>query len=281
MGEAPAYPADDGVAYERLLGRWTGRLAAGPDRLCRAAGRRAAARRRLRHWQPGVRARAPLPRPERARGRCCRTLSRLRSGRAPAAPASEFTQADATDLPFADGYVCRRARAARAQLHARSATRDARDAARDPRRQGWSPPRSGTFAAASFFQRLFWDTAAALEPDAGRVRDRLFSHPLALPEGLVELWRAAGLRAVERGSITIRMDFSGLRRLLAAAAGRPGALRRLCRGPSGGAPCADRGWRACGLPGRRSGRPPLADRDRLGGARPGPLASLVERHLLQ
>ena len=64
------------------------------------------------------------------------------------------------------------------------------------------------FRGGLLYQRLFWDTAAALEPDAGRARDRLFSHPLALPEGLVELWQAVGLRAVERGSLTIRMDFA-------------------------------------------------------------------------
>ena len=29
-----------------------------------------------------------------------------------------------------------------------------------------------------------------------------------MPEGLVELWRGAGVHALERGSLTIRMDFS-------------------------------------------------------------------------
>ena len=43
---------------------------------------------------------------------------------------------------------------------------------------------------------------------AGVARDRLFSSPLALPDGLPVLWRDAGLTAVERGSITIRMEYA-------------------------------------------------------------------------
>jgi SAM-dependent methyltransferase len=56
-------------------------------------------------------------------------------------------------------------------------------------------------------QRLFWDTAAALDPAAGASRDRLFSHPLATPDGLLELWRGIGLAAVESRSLTIRMEY--------------------------------------------------------------------------
>jgi AcrR family transcriptional regulator len=64
------------------------------------------------------------------------------------------------------------------------------------------------FRGGLVFQRLFWDTAAGLDPDAGSARDRLFSAPLALPDGLPALWRAAGLDAVERASITIRMEYA-------------------------------------------------------------------------
>src|SRR5258708_3872715 len=75
--------------------------------------------------------------------------------------------------------------------------------------------RGGVVAAAVWdfrgglvFQRLFWATAAGLDPSAGVVRDRLFSGPLALPDGLPMLWRDSGLTAVERGSITIRMEYA-------------------------------------------------------------------------
>src|SRR5213078_4051551 len=60
------------------------------------------------------------------------------------------------------------------------------------------------FRGGLVFQRLFWDTAAGLDPGAGAARDRLFSGALAVPDGLPALWNDAGLAAVERGSITIR-----------------------------------------------------------------------------
>lgn len=75
--------------------------------------------------------------------------------------------------------------------------------------------RDGTVAAAVWdfrgglvYQRLFWDTAAAFEPGAAAARDRLFSHPLATSDGLLELWRSAGLDDLRCDSVTIRMDFA-------------------------------------------------------------------------
>ena len=64
------------------------------------------------------------------------------------------------------------------------------------------------FRGGLVFQRLFWDTAAGLDPAAGAARDRLFSSLLALPDGLPALWREAGLTAIERNSITIRMEYA-------------------------------------------------------------------------
>ena len=45
-------------------------------------------------------------------------------------------------------------------------------------------------------------------PSQRAARDRLFSHPLATREGLVDLWRSAGLADVRCESATIRMDFA-------------------------------------------------------------------------
>jgi SAM-dependent methyltransferase len=64
------------------------------------------------------------------------------------------------------------------------------------------------FRGGLVYQRLFWDTAAGIDPRAGIARDRLFSTPLALPDGLPKLFDAAGLNQVQRGSITIRMDYA-------------------------------------------------------------------------
>jgi SAM-dependent methyltransferase len=61
------------------------------------------------------------------------------------------------------------------------------------------------FRGGLVYQRIFWDTAAGLDAGAAAARDRLFSGALALPDGLVELFKSAGLDPIERTSITIRM----------------------------------------------------------------------------
>jgi ubiquinone/menaquinone biosynthesis C-methylase UbiE len=65
------------------------------------------------------------------------------------------------------------------------------------------------FRGGLVYQRLFWDTAAGIDPQAGAARDRLFSAPLALPDALPKLFEEAGLAQIQRSSITIRMDYGG------------------------------------------------------------------------
>ena len=57
------------------------------------------------------------------------------------------------------------------------------------------------------FQRMLWDTAVAIDPNARVARDRLFANPVAVPGGLAGFFRDAGLKDVETQSLTIRMDF--------------------------------------------------------------------------
>jgi len=64
------------------------------------------------------------------------------------------------------------------------------------------------FRGGLVFHRLLWDTAAGIDPQAGVARDRLFSGALALPDALPQLFSAAGLADVQRGSITVRMNFA-------------------------------------------------------------------------
>ena len=64
------------------------------------------------------------------------------------------------------------------------------------------------FRGGLVYQRILWDTIASLDPRAAATRDRIFSAPLGLPDGMVDLWRAEGLDDVTRSSLTIRMDFS-------------------------------------------------------------------------
>ena len=71
-----------------------------------------------------------------------------------------------------------------------------------------SPASGWDFRGGLVYQRLFWDSAAGIDPAAGTARDRLFSAPLALPDGLLNLFEHCGLLRVEQSSITIRMDYA-------------------------------------------------------------------------
>jgi len=55
-------------------------------------------------------------------------------------------------------------------------------------------------------QRLLWDTAAVLDPSA--VRPRALFRSLSEPDEMAAVWRRLGLREVEQTSLTIRMDFA-------------------------------------------------------------------------
>jgi len=63
------------------------------------------------------------------------------------------------------------------------------------------------FPGGLVYQRIFWDTAAALDPAADRARARHYSSPMTPPGELVAAFAAAGLDRVEGCSLTIRMDY--------------------------------------------------------------------------
>ncbi|MGI9416784.1 MAG: class I SAM-dependent methyltransferase [Geminicoccaceae bacterium] len=64
------------------------------------------------------------------------------------------------------------------------------------------------FRGGLVYQRMLWDTVASIDAAGAATRDRIFSTPLGLPDGMVDLWQAAGLDDVTRDSLTIRLDFS-------------------------------------------------------------------------
>ena len=200
------YRASDGAAYERFLGRWSRILAspfadfARPPADGRAldvgCGTGSLALALAERGGSGRVAGIDIARPYIA-------FARSR----PAAAAIDFAVGDASGLPYAD----RRFTAALAQLSLNfvpDAARAVREMHRVVRPGGVVTAAVWDFRGGLVFQRLFWDTAAGLDPAAGAARDRLFSSPLALPDGLPLLWRETGLTAVERSSITIRMDFA-------------------------------------------------------------------------
>jgi hypothetical protein len=64
------------------------------------------------------------------------------------------------------------------------------------------------FVGGLVYQRIFWDTAAALDPDADLARSRHFSSPLKGPDELVAAFNKTGLCSVEPVALTIRMEYA-------------------------------------------------------------------------
>lgn len=57
-------------------------------------------------------------------------------------------------------------------------------------------------------QRMFFDTAAAIDPDADRLRAQNCIRPMTRPGELAGAWRAAGFSGVCEAALTIRMEFA-------------------------------------------------------------------------
>jgi ubiquinone/menaquinone biosynthesis C-methylase UbiE len=76
--------------------------------------------------------------------------------------------------------------------------------------------RPGGVVAAAFWdspggspsQRMLWDTAAALDEAAAAARDRTMSRPIYAPGALARMWAEAGLIEIDQRSLMIRMDFA-------------------------------------------------------------------------
>ena len=200
------YRASDGGAYERFLGRWS-RLLAGP--FVEFARPENGGRALDVGCGTGSLALALAERgaPDRVTAIDIATPYIAFARSRPGAAGIGFAVGHACRLPYADGGFA----AALAQL-ALNFVPDAAQAVREMRRVvqpgGVVAAAVWDFRGGLVFQRLFWDTAAGLDPGAGAARDRLFSGPLVLPDGLPALWHDAGLALVERGSITIRMEYT-------------------------------------------------------------------------
>jgi SAM-dependent methyltransferase len=202
----PEYQATDGAAYQVFLGRWTERLADAllgsleipPEGALLDVGcgtgslAFAMANRWLGRQVTGVDIAEPYVAFARARAV---------SGQ----PA--FDLADVSSLPYPNGAFA----AAIAQL-VLNFVPDPAAALAEMRRvtkpTGLVAAMIWDFRGRLVYQRMFWDTATVLDPTAAKVRDRLFSAPLALPDGLPKLFAEAGFTAVRLQSVTIRMDYA-------------------------------------------------------------------------
>jgi ubiquinone/menaquinone biosynthesis C-methylase UbiE len=76
--------------------------------------------------------------------------------------------------------------------------------------------RPGGVVAAAFWdspggspsQRMLWDTAAALDEAAARARDRTMGRPVYASGALARMWAGAGLTEIDQRSLMIRMVFA-------------------------------------------------------------------------
>jgi SAM-dependent methyltransferase len=203
---ASTYHATDGAAYEVFLGRWTRRLAQplldfaafaeGGSLLDVGCGTGSLAHAMAARWPQRNVIGVDIAAPYVAFARSQHRLDNL-----------TFEQGDAAKLPYDDASF--------AGVTAQLVLNFVPDTAAALNEMKRVTMRGGRLVAAVWdfrgglvYQRIFWDTAAGIDPAAAAARDRLFSGALALPDGLVSLFTAAGLAQVEQTSITIRMDYA-------------------------------------------------------------------------
>lgn len=89
----------------------------------------------------------------------------------------------------------------------------------------------GTVAAATWdtrgglvFYRMFFDTAAMVDPDAIARRGKACTRPMTRPGELERAWCAAGLVDVVQDMVSIRMDFASFADFWAPTEGKDGPL---------------------------------------------------------
>ena len=206
MTIASTYHASDGAAYEIFLGRWTKELAPrlldfaefAPDGplLDVGTGTGSLARAMAMRWPSRRITGLDISEPYVAYARTRTTAAQL-----------EYQIGDAASLPFADGAFA----GVTAQLvlnFVPNAATALREMCRVTRGGGKVAAAVWDFRGGLVYQRLFWDTAAGIDPRAADARDRLFAGALALPDGLLKLFADAGLADVQRGSLTIRMNYA-------------------------------------------------------------------------
>lgn len=200
------FVATDGTAYERLMGRWSRRLA---PLFCDFADVGAAVHVLdvgcgTGHLAATVAARSPRARIDAV------DLADAYLAHAQAQypePRIHFAHGDACALPFADGgfdavlsmlvlHFVPRTAAAVAEMR-RVAEPGARVAA-----AVWDI--RGGFVA----NRLFFDTAAMLDPAAAERRRTNYTRPMTRPGELAQAWRAAGFVDVADAALQIRMEFA-------------------------------------------------------------------------
>ena len=181
MSIASTYHASDGAAYEIFLGRWTKELAPrlldfaefAPDGplLDVGTGTGSLARAMATRWPSRRVVGLDISEPYVAYARAQTKAAQ-----------PEFQIGDAASLQFGDGTFA----GVTAQLvlnFVPNAHNALREMCRVTRRGGKVAAAVWDFRGGLVYQRLFWDTAAGIDPRAADARDRLFSGALAACTG--------------------------------------------------------------------------------------------------
>ena len=79
-------------------------------------------------------------------------------------------------------------------------------------------------------QRMFWDTASMLHPDADRLRGQTFNRPMTRRDELYGLFEGVGLREVAESTVTIWMEFANFADFWDPLAGGEGTLGKYVAG---------------------------------------------------
>jgi SAM-dependent methyltransferase len=138
-------------------------------------------------------------------------------------PRIEFRTGDACALPFADGTFNRTLSllmlhfVPRAELAVKEMCRVTQP--------------GGVVAAAVWdarggyvATRIFFDTAAALDPKANEHRARQYTRPMTRPGELANAWHSAGLNDINETMLTIRMEFASFDDYWAPYVGKDGPV---------------------------------------------------------
>src|SRR3984957_3108711 len=70
------------------------------------------------------------------------------------------------------------------------------------------------------FGRMFWDTAAILDPEAVELRGKALSRPITRQGGIAGEFKAVGLQNVQETVLTISMNFTDFENFWAPFEGR-------------------------------------------------------------
>jgi len=203
---ASCYTATNAAAYERLMGRWSGLLA---EKLIAFAGLQAGDRVVDVGCGTGSLALALAARPEPAAilGIDIAAPFVAYAGERANDPRLSFRTGDAVALELPDGAFDR-AYSLLALNFISDPGRALREMCRVTRGGGAVAAAVWDFPGGLVYQRVFWDTAAALDMAADAARARHFSAPLMRPGELAQTFAAAGLREVGQTSLTIRIEYA-------------------------------------------------------------------------